>query len=180
MLHPHFFAMVERACERGAQLKIETNAHYLDPANAAAPEGARRQGGPGQPRRRLDSRPSAACACAASSTASSTACATCATQACRSRSTSRRRASTCTRSTPWSTSPTSSAPTASTPAGRCTPAMPSRPRRHLEVTEDAVRRVLRRAAREDRASTAGACASTSTRPGCSRSCAIASSTRRPC
>jgi MoaA/NifB/PqqE/SkfB family radical SAM enzyme len=35
MLHPHFFAMVERACSRGAQLKIETNAHYLDPANAA-------------------------------------------------------------------------------------------------------------------------------------------------
>jgi MoaA/NifB/PqqE/SkfB family radical SAM enzyme len=35
MLHPHFFAMVERACERGAQLKIETNAHYLDRANAA-------------------------------------------------------------------------------------------------------------------------------------------------
>src|SRR4029078_9382791 len=34
MLHPHFFAMVERACERGAQLKIETNAHYLDRANA--------------------------------------------------------------------------------------------------------------------------------------------------
>ena len=27
MLHPHFFAMVERACERGAQLQIETNAH---------------------------------------------------------------------------------------------------------------------------------------------------------
>lgn len=35
MLHPHFFEMVERACARGAQLKIETNAHYLDPANAA-------------------------------------------------------------------------------------------------------------------------------------------------
>jgi MoaA/NifB/PqqE/SkfB family radical SAM enzyme len=35
MLHPHFFEMVERACSRGAQLKIETNAHYLDPANAA-------------------------------------------------------------------------------------------------------------------------------------------------
>ena len=36
MLHPHFFAMVERACERGAQLKIETNGHYLDAANARA------------------------------------------------------------------------------------------------------------------------------------------------
>jgi len=35
MLHPHFFEMVERACSRGAQLKIETNAHYLDPGNAA-------------------------------------------------------------------------------------------------------------------------------------------------
>jgi hypothetical protein len=50
--------------------------------------------------------------------------------------------------------------------------------RHLEVTErqyvayfDALRRRPR--------STAAACASTSTRPGCSRSCAIASSTRRP-
>ena len=35
MLHPHFFEMVERACSRGAQLKIETNAHTLDPASAA-------------------------------------------------------------------------------------------------------------------------------------------------
>ena len=29
MLHPHFFEMVERVCARGAQLKIETNGHYL-------------------------------------------------------------------------------------------------------------------------------------------------------
>jgi len=29
MTHPLFFAMVEYACERGAQLKIETNGHYL-------------------------------------------------------------------------------------------------------------------------------------------------------
>ncbi|MBV8574659.1 MAG: hypothetical protein JOZ58_06395, partial [Acetobacteraceae bacterium] len=35
MLHPHFFGMVERACSRGAQLKIETNAHYLDAENSA-------------------------------------------------------------------------------------------------------------------------------------------------
>jgi MoaA/NifB/PqqE/SkfB family radical SAM enzyme len=35
MVHPHFFEMVERACTRGAQLKIETNGHYLDPHNAA-------------------------------------------------------------------------------------------------------------------------------------------------
>ena len=36
MLHPHFFAMVERACARGAQLKIETNAPLpRSPANAA-------------------------------------------------------------------------------------------------------------------------------------------------
>jgi MoaA/NifB/PqqE/SkfB family radical SAM enzyme len=35
MLHPHFFEMVERACSRGAQLKIETNGHYLEPDNAA-------------------------------------------------------------------------------------------------------------------------------------------------
>jgi MoaA/NifB/PqqE/SkfB family radical SAM enzyme len=34
MLHPHFFAMVERACARDAQLKIETNAHYLSVENS--------------------------------------------------------------------------------------------------------------------------------------------------
>jgi MoaA/NifB/PqqE/SkfB family radical SAM enzyme len=33
MLHPLFFAMVERVCSRGGQLKIETNGHYLTPAN---------------------------------------------------------------------------------------------------------------------------------------------------
>jgi MoaA/NifB/PqqE/SkfB family radical SAM enzyme len=33
MLHPQFFAMVERVCARGAQLKIETNGHYLSPDN---------------------------------------------------------------------------------------------------------------------------------------------------
>ena len=54
MLHPHFFAMVERACERGAQLKIETNAPLSRSRECRAPEGARRQGGPGEPRRRLD------------------------------------------------------------------------------------------------------------------------------
>lgn len=35
MLHPQFFAMVERVCARGAQLKIETNGHYLSPENCA-------------------------------------------------------------------------------------------------------------------------------------------------
>ncbi len=35
MLHPLFFKMVERACARGAQLKIETNGHYLSVANCA-------------------------------------------------------------------------------------------------------------------------------------------------
>ena len=35
MLHPCFFEMVERACARGAQLKIETNGHYLSAANCA-------------------------------------------------------------------------------------------------------------------------------------------------
>ena len=35
MLHPHFFEMVERVCSRGAQLKIETNGHYLTPENCA-------------------------------------------------------------------------------------------------------------------------------------------------
>jgi len=35
MLHPQFFKMVERACTRGAQLKIETNGHYLSEANCA-------------------------------------------------------------------------------------------------------------------------------------------------
>ncbi|MBS0640472.1 MAG: radical SAM protein [Acetobacteraceae bacterium] len=31
MLHPHFFEMVEYICDRGVELKIETNAHYLTP-----------------------------------------------------------------------------------------------------------------------------------------------------
>jgi MoaA/NifB/PqqE/SkfB family radical SAM enzyme len=35
MLHPHFFEMVERVTSRGSQLKIETNGHYLTPANCA-------------------------------------------------------------------------------------------------------------------------------------------------
>ena len=35
MLHPQFFAMVDRVCSRGAQLKIETNGHYLTPVNCA-------------------------------------------------------------------------------------------------------------------------------------------------
>ena len=35
MLHPQFFAMVERVCSRGAELKIETNGHYLLPENCA-------------------------------------------------------------------------------------------------------------------------------------------------
>src|SRR5512146_2395263 len=33
MLHPQFFRMVERLCAGGAQLKIETNGHYLSPEN---------------------------------------------------------------------------------------------------------------------------------------------------
>ena len=33
MLHPHFFEMVEYVCSRGGQLKIETNGHFLTPAN---------------------------------------------------------------------------------------------------------------------------------------------------
>jgi MoaA/NifB/PqqE/SkfB family radical SAM enzyme len=35
MLHPSFFAMVEFVCSRGAQLKIETNGHYLTPESCA-------------------------------------------------------------------------------------------------------------------------------------------------
>ena len=35
MVHPHFFAMVERFCASGGQLKIETNGHYLTPDNCA-------------------------------------------------------------------------------------------------------------------------------------------------
>ena len=35
MLHPQFFAMVERVCSRGAELKIETNGHYLSVENCA-------------------------------------------------------------------------------------------------------------------------------------------------
>jgi MoaA/NifB/PqqE/SkfB family radical SAM enzyme len=33
MLHPQFFRMVEHVCASGAQLKIETNGHYLSPSN---------------------------------------------------------------------------------------------------------------------------------------------------
>ena len=33
MVHPQFFAMVERVCARGAELKIETNGHYLSVEN---------------------------------------------------------------------------------------------------------------------------------------------------
>jgi MoaA/NifB/PqqE/SkfB family radical SAM enzyme len=35
MLHPQFFDMVEHVCARGAQLKIETNGHYLSVENCA-------------------------------------------------------------------------------------------------------------------------------------------------
>ena len=35
MLHPQFFNMVEHVCARGAQLKIETNGHYLSTENCA-------------------------------------------------------------------------------------------------------------------------------------------------
>jgi len=35
MLHPRFFDMVKYVCERGAELKIETNGHYLSPENCA-------------------------------------------------------------------------------------------------------------------------------------------------
>jgi MoaA/NifB/PqqE/SkfB family radical SAM enzyme len=35
MVHPHFFAMVERFCVGDGQLKIETNGHYLTPENCA-------------------------------------------------------------------------------------------------------------------------------------------------
>jgi len=35
MLHPQFFEMVEYVCARGAQLKIETNGHYLSVENCA-------------------------------------------------------------------------------------------------------------------------------------------------
>lgn len=35
MVHPHFFEMVEYVCSRGAQLKVETNGHYLNAENCA-------------------------------------------------------------------------------------------------------------------------------------------------
>jgi MoaA/NifB/PqqE/SkfB family radical SAM enzyme len=35
MLHPQFFRMVEHVCASGAQLKVETNGHYLTPENCA-------------------------------------------------------------------------------------------------------------------------------------------------
>src|SRR5271165_6308530 len=33
MVHPHFFKMVEYVCARGAELKIETNGHFLTDEN---------------------------------------------------------------------------------------------------------------------------------------------------
>jgi len=35
MVHPYFFDMVEYVCDRGAELKIETNGHFLTPENCA-------------------------------------------------------------------------------------------------------------------------------------------------
>jgi len=35
MVHPQFFDMVEYVCSRGAELKIETNGHFLTPENCA-------------------------------------------------------------------------------------------------------------------------------------------------
>ena len=35
MVHPLFFRMVEHLCASGAQLKVETNGHYLTPENCA-------------------------------------------------------------------------------------------------------------------------------------------------
>jgi MoaA/NifB/PqqE/SkfB family radical SAM enzyme len=35
MVHPQFFAMVEYVCGRGAQLKVETNGHFLSAENCA-------------------------------------------------------------------------------------------------------------------------------------------------
>ncbi len=35
MVHPHFFEMVDYVCGRGAQLKVETNGHYLTAENCA-------------------------------------------------------------------------------------------------------------------------------------------------
>jgi len=35
MVHPLFFKMVEYVCQRGSQLKVETNGHYLTPDNCA-------------------------------------------------------------------------------------------------------------------------------------------------
>jgi MoaA/NifB/PqqE/SkfB family radical SAM enzyme len=35
MLHPHFFEMAEYVCERGSQLKVETNGHLLTQEGAA-------------------------------------------------------------------------------------------------------------------------------------------------
>ena len=52
--------------------------------------------------------------------------------------------------------------------------------RHLDVAEAQYATLLRHAARQGRASIAAACASTSTRRACWRSCATACSIRRRC
>ena len=40
MVHPRFFEMVRHFCDGGGQLKIETNGHYLSPANCERLAGA--------------------------------------------------------------------------------------------------------------------------------------------
>ena len=72
MVHPHFFEMVEYACSRGAQLKIETNGHYLTPENCAR----LKELGVKAVQVSLDgahARPSTGCGCAAISTGRSRA-----------------------------------------------------------------------------------------------------------
>ena len=151
-----------------------------DAGELRAPEGARRQGGAGEPRRRVggDLQPHARARRVRPSR--STACATCTRRACRSRSTSRRRSSTSTRS------------------ARCVdlayelgaysfytgPHDVHRQRGQGLAPPRAVGRAIRRRSstpctRRPR-STAAACASTSTRRGCSRSCATGCTIPRRC
>ena len=150
------------------------------PENCARAEGARRQGGAGEPRRRVarDLQPDARARRVRPRRRRRAQPAR--RPACRSRSTSRRRASTSTRSAPsvdlaYELGAYSFYTGRTMYTGNAVKAW-----RHLDVDRGAVRRVLRHAAREGRASTAAACASTSTRRGCSRSCATACSTRRRC
>ena len=174
MLHPHFFDMV------AVRLRARRPAQGRDqrplprrPENCARLKDARREGGAGEPRRRLarDLQPHARAR--GVRPRRSKACATCAPPACRSRSTTRPRTSTSTRSAP-AVDLAAELGAYSFYTGRTmyTGNAVKAWHRLAPSARSSTRRFSRRCTPRPR-STAAACASTSTRRGCSRSCATA-------